>query len=111
MTEIERYCKANTTDPEQLKNWMDYFKELAAEHPETCLRCITDAASLENSRLRINETPSRISALQGWPPKTKHQSLEVKHERKKRPRQDPRRMAQGTRSNQPATRHNPTAAT
>lgn len=42
MTEIERYCKESTSNPDQLKNWMDYFVELAAEHPAICLLCVTE---------------------------------------------------------------------
>lgn len=41
MAEIERYCKANTSTPEQLKNWLNYFTELAAEDPAICLLCVT----------------------------------------------------------------------
>ncbi len=41
LAEVERYCRANTSTAEQYRNWIEYFTELAEQHPGVCWLCVT----------------------------------------------------------------------
>ncbi|MDD4966745.1 hypothetical protein, partial [Halothiobacillus sp.] len=42
LAEVERYCRANTSTAEQYQNWIEYFTELAEQHPNVCWLCVTE---------------------------------------------------------------------